>query len=131
MTMAATAKEYTIGKAPKKIELKGDPKKSPESAEHIIVFPGGSISVCRTSDNNYWAHIEVYTEYDGPAWNDQGVREQRNGRIEVIRVDTKDGVKEVEPVETDHFAVLICTKPPSEPVKRDESVKPGTQLKLI
>jgi len=42
----------------KVIELKGDPKHS-ESAEHIIKFPGGSIAVCRTSDNEYWAHIEV------------------------------------------------------------------------
>lgn len=47
--MAATAKV---------IELKGD-KRNPESAEHIIKFPGGSIAVCRTSDNEYWAHVQV------------------------------------------------------------------------
>ena len=42
----------------KVILLKGD-KRNPESSEHIIKFPGGSIAVARTSDNEYWAHIEV------------------------------------------------------------------------
>ena len=42
----------------KVINLEGNPNK-PESAEHIITFPGGSISLCRTSDNEYWAHIAV------------------------------------------------------------------------
>jgi hypothetical protein len=122
--MAATAKEYTYGKAPKKIELKGD-LKNPESAEHIIVFPGGSIAVCRTSDNNYWAHISVNRE----AVDGAGDRQSKVGVIEVIRVDTIDGVKQVEPVDTDHFAVLICTNPVSEPTKREE-IKPGTQLSI-
>lgn len=48
--MAATAKV---------INLKGN-KSNPESAEHIINFPGGSIFVCRVRDNEYWAHIEVH-----------------------------------------------------------------------
>jgi hypothetical protein len=123
--MAATAKEFEYGKAPKKIELKGDPK-NPESAEHIIVFPGGSIAVCRTSDNNYWAHISVNREeVDGA-----GTRQSKKGVIEIIRVDTIDGVKQVEPVDTDHFAVLICTNPVSESTKR-EPIRPGTQLTLI
>jgi hypothetical protein len=43
----------------KVIELKGNPK-NPESAEHIIKFPGGSIAVARTSNNEYWAHIRVH-----------------------------------------------------------------------
>lgn len=42
----------------KSIILKGD-KKNPESAEHNILFEGGSISVCRTSNGEYWAHIYV------------------------------------------------------------------------
>ena len=42
----------------KVINLKGD-KNNPESAEHIITFPGGYISVTRTSNNEYWAHIGV------------------------------------------------------------------------
>jgi len=93
--MAATAKT---------IILKGDPKK-PESAEHIIEFPGGSISVCRTSDGNYWAHITVYTPDRGPLLDD--TRSSRHGVIEVVRVDTPEGVKVLDHQETDHFAVLI------------------------
>jgi len=48
----------------------------------------------------------------------------------VIRVDTFDGVKQVEPVDTDHFAVLIALNPVSDPIKREE-VKPGQQLSLL
>lgn len=95
MKMAATAKV---------IELKGDKSKA-ESAEHIIKFPGGSISVCRTSDENYWAHISVNKE--------QVVEDISNmskkGSIEMIRLDTPEGVKEVDPQNSDHFAILIST----------------------
>ena len=91
--MAATAKT---------IILKGDPQK-PESAEHHIIFPGGSISVCRTSDNRYWAHVKV--NHEQPL--DGGVYESKTGRIEGIRIDTPDGVEEVDHKGTDHFAVLI------------------------
>ena len=66
----------------KVILLKGDPKK-PESAEHIIKFPGGSIAVTRTSNNEYWAHIEVYKgELIGEA-----VRESKNGKLVQSRLD--------------------------------------------
>lgn len=47
--MAATCKVIT---------LHGNPRK-PESATHIIEFPGGSIEVSRTTDGEYWAHIAV------------------------------------------------------------------------
>ena len=83
-----------MGATAKVIKLSGDPK-SPESAEHIIEFPGGSISVCRTSNNEYWAHIYV---------NDQQIIDDTHmhsklGKIEQIR-DSEDN----------HFAVLISTK---------------------
>ncbi len=94
--MAATAKV---------IQLKGDPR-NPESAEHIIEFPGGAISVCRTSDNKYWAHIHVHsgeTVEDIPHMSKQG-------KIEKIRIDTPNGVKVLDIRETDHFAILISTK---------------------
>lgn len=91
------------------IILEGNPKK-PESAEHHIVFPGGSISVCRTSDNEYWAHVKVNPEkpLDGA-----GEYESKTGFIRCIRIDTPDGVREVHPQGVDHFAVLISTKEPS------------------
>ena len=77
--MAATAKV---------IELKGDPQ-HPESAEHIIKFPGGSISVCRTNDREYWAHIEVNHGQHGPEVG--GVREEARGDVVDSRVDYSHG----------------------------------------
>lgn len=95
-----------MGATSKTIILKGDPK-NPESAEHHIEFPGGSISVCRTSTGDYWAHVHVYNE--GPLLD--STMESKHGRIECIRIDTPDGVKTVDHQNTDHFAVLITTKP--------------------
>jgi len=66
----------------KVILLKGDPKK-PESAEHIIKFPGGSISVCRVKEDEYWAHIEVHR---GPIV-DEAPRESKQGAIIDSRLD--------------------------------------------
>jgi hypothetical protein len=97
--MAATSKT---------IILKGD-HKNPESAEHHIEFPGGSVSVCRTSTGDYWAHVTVYTEEKGPLLD--STYQSRHGRIKAIRIDTPNGVKTVDHKNTDHFAVLITTKP--------------------
>lgn len=91
----------------KVILLKGDPK-SPESAEHIIKFPGGSIAVTRTSDNEYWAHIEVNK---GQVLEDM-FRESKAGEIVDSRLDyvnpTEDsrisGIKSLQ-----HLAVRIRT----------------------
>lgn len=57
--MQATAQSYQFGKAPKLIQLLGDKTVKPESAEHIIEFPGGAIEIARTSDGHYWAHILI------------------------------------------------------------------------
>jgi hypothetical protein len=94
--MAATAKTIT---------LKGD-SKNPESAEHIIEFPGGSISVCRTSANEYWAHIAVNRE-DQIA---DIVHASKKGEIKTIRIDTPEGMQLLDHKNTDHFAVLIKTE---------------------
>lgn len=95
--MAATAKVIT---------LTGD-RKNQESAEHIITFPGGSIMVARTSKDEYWAHINI-----NKVLLDDVERMSKVGSIEVIRMDTPDGVKLIEEPDTDHFAVLISTKSP-------------------
>ena len=95
--MAATAKI---------IELKGDPRK-PESAEHIIIFPGGSISVCRTSDNEYWAHIHVNKKQVIP----DTIEHSSAGlivdsRLDYIQKDTQD-IPDLAALE--HLAVRIST----------------------
>lgn len=38
--------------------FQGNPT-TPEPSTAIIKFPGGHVEVCRTSDNRYWAHVEV------------------------------------------------------------------------
>lgn len=40
------------------VEFKGDPK-NPEPSTAVIKFPGGHVEVSRTSDGQYWAHLEV------------------------------------------------------------------------
>lgn len=99
--MAATAKV---------IELKGNPK-NPESAEHIIIFPGGSISVCRTDNNEYWAHIEV--NHKPEMLIDEAVRESASGEIVDGRIDYNrppGDVRKIEDLEElSHIAVRIKT----------------------
>lgn len=81
--MAATSKTIT---------LKGN-SNNPEAQEHHIEFPGGSISVCRTSNNEYWAHIYVH---EGESLDDT-VR-SKQGEI----IERRD--------ESNHIAVKIKTK---------------------
>jgi hypothetical protein len=80
-------------------------KENIEKPESIIEFPGGSISVCRTSNNEYWAHIEVNDKQKV----DDIERESKIGAIKKIRYDGKNGA-EVLDIKTNHFAVLICTE---------------------
>jgi len=39
--------------------VEGNKNVRPEPSEHMIEFPGGSIAVMRTSNDEYWAHIWV------------------------------------------------------------------------
>jgi len=98
--MPETAKVYT---------LKGDPK-NPESAENIIIFPGGSISVCRTSNNEYWAHISVNKGIPGS----DSIRESRTGVIVDTRCDYELPRRDISSVphekELQHVAVRIKTE---------------------
>ena len=91
----------------KVILLNGD-KNKPESAEHIIKFPGGSISVCRTSNSEYWAHIEVNNELIEDT--DRG---SRLGKIVSTRLDYNrppGEVKEIDDLnDLNHIAVRIKT----------------------
>ena len=61
-----TTRNYLIDRAPKRIELLGDKTKRPESASHIIEFPGGAIELSRTTGGDYWAHIIVNRDFALP-----------------------------------------------------------------
>jgi hypothetical protein len=89
--MSATAKNWPIARAPKRVVLLGDPK-HPESAEHIIEFPGGAIQVARTSDGEYWAHIIVNRGFAGA---DGDGRESARGEVVDARIDSAAGVVDV------------------------------------
>jgi hypothetical protein len=94
-----------VKKAPKKIELLGDKTKKPESAQHIIEFPGGAIELSRTSDGNYWAHIIVNRRF---ANNDFEGMHNKFGEIVGARIDCADGVMEVPSYEEiTQIALLI------------------------
>jgi hypothetical protein len=88
----------------KVIKLTGNKANGAESAEHIIVFPGGSISVCRTSNNEYWVHIEVNKGQIVPGT----VRESARGTIVDSRMDFPGEVIEIPNQEQlMHIAVRI------------------------
>ena len=92
----------------KVIELFGNKYKKTEAAETIIKFPGGSISVCRTSNNEYWAHIEVNHGQAGPDIG--GIRETKHGRVVDSRIDYADDVVDMpRHQEIQHLAVRIQT----------------------
>ena len=102
-----------MGETAKTIVLKGNPKK-PESAEHIIIFPGGSIGVCRTTNNEYWAHIEVYHQSQEPELTD-GIRESMHGevidsRIDYVYPNDPNIVTMQNMADIHHIAIRIKTK---------------------
>lgn len=54
-----TAINDLFDNAPARRVLRGDKKRKPEPAMHIIEFPGGAIELSRLDDGSYWAHIIV------------------------------------------------------------------------
>lgn len=88
-TVSETAKSWTIDKAPRRITLLGDKTKRPESAQHIIEFPGGAIELTRTVDGNYWAHIIVNRR--AFAGNDGDGLNSARGEVIDARIDKQSG----------------------------------------
>jgi hypothetical protein len=90
----------------KVMELKGD-HGVPESAQYIIIFPGGSIEVSRTSNDEYWVHIEINTGEILP----ETVRASKKGQIIDSRLDYSNGIEEIPNLENlKHIAVRVSTK---------------------
>lgn len=108
MSDAFTCKNFQIKRAPRLIQLLGD-KKRPESAQHIIEFPGGAIELSRTSDGNYWAHIIINR---GQVVEDLEGLYSARGVIIGHRIDRDDGVVPIEGAERmTQIAVLIKPEP--------------------
>lgn len=103
--MADTVKSYQYAKAPRRIALLGDKTKRPESAQHIIEFPGGAVELTRTSTGDYWVHVIVNREQ---IIDDADGRVSAFGRIVDARIDRVsriDHVPELENVEQIAFLV--------------------------
>ena len=79
-----TAVNQRFGEAHARRVLLGDPRK-PESATHIIEFPGGAIEVSRLDDGDYWVHVIVNR---GQVLGEDGsLRESARGEVIDSRVD--------------------------------------------
>jgi len=91
----------------KVILIKGD-KRNPEPDEHIIKFPGGSISVIRTTNNEYWAHVDVHKG----RVNEDLLRESKIGHVVDSRIDRIDSdISEIEcQDDVQHIAIRIKTE---------------------
>ena len=117
MSGAFTSKNFPINKAPRRIELFGS-KKRPESAQHIIEFPGGAIEVSRTTDCNYWAHIIVNQEYGR---EEGSLLQQARGIVEFSSLlrgsAVETGIEGAERLT--QIAVLIKPTPDATPVTAD------------
>ncbi len=106
---AFTSKVMQVGRAPKRIELLGEKTKRPESAQHVIEFPGGAIELSRTSKGEYWAHIiinrgEVIDDADGLVSAQGQVIGSRVGRTGAGSIDSIEREGAIEQI-----AVLIRT----------------------
>lgn len=103
-----TAKNWTLDAAPKRITLLGDKTKRPESAQHIIEFPGGAVEISRTTEGDYWAHI-IVNRNQFAGGDGKGLTSAR-GVVVDARIDREhpDGVTGIEKHERiEQIAVLI------------------------
>jgi len=72
------------------INVFGDKSKKLEPEEHRIHFPGGCISVARTTTGEYWAHISVNTPAEHEHHNGdftEGHTISKTGRVTRSRID--------------------------------------------
>lgn len=92
----------------KVINIKGDPR-NPEPADHIINYPGGFITVTRTSNNEYWVHIGVNHGQVLEGMVMQGKR----GEVIESRIDYDYPITEIPELDNmpqiNHIAVRIKT----------------------
>ena len=84
-------------------------KKNPEPEHHEFLFRGGNVNVQRTSNNEYWVHIEVVRPenvmVDAHSLSKAG--RITEGRMDFAREEA--GVKRIPDVEhTHHIAVRIA-----------------------
>ena len=90
--------------------LQGD-QRNPESATHIIKFPGGSIEVSRTSDEEYWVHVWVNKGQVIEGSIAQGARGSIvDTRLDYVHPLPMEDIPQIEALE--HIAVRISNPSP-------------------
>lgn len=86
-----------------KVIFKGDPRR-PEPPTAVIEFPGGHVEVSRTTDGDYWAHIEVVAPANVKDGRIDYDERRQPGNISVADLPGAEHVA--------HIAVLVTnTKP--------------------
>jgi len=71
------------------IELKGDPA-NPEPTELRIKLPMGEVSITRTTENEYWIHLDTRTpDENGEKWNTGVIKRWRLDRLDLVDGELK------------------------------------------
>ena len=85
MKTGAHLKIRDFGSNAQGVQLFGDPKR-PEHDEFRVVFPGGSVSVTRTTDGDYWVHTQVDHPESTHRYNGDGLQDGFivDGRVDVL-----------------------------------------------
>ena len=90
-------------------ELYGDPSVKIEKPYTIVLGPGFSIEISRTTEGDYWVHVATR----------QGTPEEPKARISTGRVDASDNyldnvnaslLEAITSADVDHMAVCVTLK---------------------
>jgi len=92
------------------ITFRGD-KRRPEPSTAIIKFPGGSVEVTRTSDDEYWAHVAIDAAGHGLHMPDDPVGVIVDSRIDYDHEGYKKAEGAIPPIplaeHVQHMAIKV------------------------
>ena len=86
-------------------DIKGN-KTNPEPEHHEFRFPGGSVNVQRTGNDEYWVHVEVVR---ADKVLDDVPSHSKPGKIVEGRMDTSEGVTNIYLGDVSHIAFRVST----------------------
>lgn len=99
--------------------IEGNPEKPEAAHAAMIKFPGGNVNVTRTTQGDYWVHINVNRSNSGFFIPGETIP----GRIIDGRVDiVGEGVKSIGDMDCDHIAFKIASgEEPPTPAQNEQS----------
>ena len=94
-------------------ELFGDPNKKIEKDTTMILFPGGSIEIARTLENEYWVHLSTRNSlHEGGATQQGVITEARVNAEERYCNETNEVLKkELGQKDINHIAFKMSLAP--------------------